>query len=155
NSGRIRGLNSTGFSVTPFVSSPPVLNFAQLLQLNQTGDGIRQAYAEFQSAFGDAVTNTLYANATPDASGQVDLIGNRAAFNAKVAAALGALNQSLAATLGPYSSAANNLVSSIRQALIGTGANSLKNRLAVLPIPTDLFGQSTVQFLNRANGLVV
>ena len=54
-----------------------------------------------------------------------------------------------------YAGAANNLLPSIRQSLIGTGAGSLQSRLAALPIPTDLFGASTVRFLNRANGLIV
>lgn len=155
NAGRIGGLSSAGFSVTPFATSPPALNFAQLAQITSAGTAVQQAYAQFQSAYASAVTGALYAHATPDGSGQVDLSGNQAAFNTKVAAALGALNRSLAATLGPYASAGNNLLPSLRQALTGTGPGSLQNRLAGLAIPTDLFGATTVQMLNRANALIV
>jgi hypothetical protein len=155
NSGRIAGLSSAGFSVTPFVATAPVLTIAQLVQLNAAGTGAQQAYMQFQSAFQTAVTTTLYAHATAGASGQVDLSGNQAAFNTRIAAALGALDRSLEAALAPYASATNNLLPSVRQALIGAGAISLQARLAALPTPTDLFGFTTVQFLNRANALIV
>lgn len=155
NAGRIRGLNSAGFSVSPFVAKAPLFSLAQLFQLDRAGAAVHQAYAQFQSAYASAITEVLYANATPGGSGPVDLTGNQAAFNARVATALGALNNALAATLGPYASAANHLLPSIRQSLIGTGAGSLQNQLAALAIPTDLFGPTTVRFLNRSNSLIV
>ena len=135
NAGRISGLTSAGFSVTPFVAKAPVMNLAQLFQLNGVGTVVQQAYTEFQSAYGSAITNALYANATAGGSGPVDLTGNQAAFNSQVAAAWGTLDGSLATTLGPYASAANNLLPSIRQALIGTGAAESSEPARRAPYP--------------------
>ncbi len=92
---------------------------------------VRSAFNNFLNDYFKAVQGVLLA---PDAAGQVNPRGSRAAFDARVGQALQALDLRLTSALGRYP-ATSTLAPQIKSALEGAGAASLKGQLANLPTP--------------------
>jgi hypothetical protein len=154
NYGWILGLNASGFGQ----GFPANGSAGNPIGPAKTGLGrnftiaVSLAYAQFDSAYTAAIKNSLDAGAS--GSGTVDVSANQAAFNAKVASALAALNLRTDVIATQSNKVAPTLAESIQQSLTGTAGTSLQAQLAALPIPTDLNGATTATFLANASTLI-
>jgi len=99
----------------------------------QASREIRSAFGGFLSDYFKAVQGVLL---VPDASGRIDTLANRAAFDARVSQALLSLESGLASAAS-RSPVTRGLTPHLQAAIGGDAATSLKSQLATLPTPAN------------------
>jgi hypothetical protein len=127
-----RPLVAQGAPAEPQVSIVTADGDPTTREWDQAVQRVRSAFTTFLIEYQKAVRDVLL---RAGADGTIDPPAHRAAFDARVDAALQALGDRLSRdpALDP---AAPDLAARLREAIAGGGADSLKARLAALPTPT-------------------
>jgi hypothetical protein len=118
---------------------------------------VRQAYSAFLQSYFRAVQQVLLA---PGPDGAVNPAANRAAFDARVADSLKALNNGVASAVSNVPQAAV-AAAKTQQALVGGGADSLEAQLRALPTPANaqdairVFGFNSTKAIGNSLALIM
>ena len=131
-----------GSTTTTTTPSSTVVRTAQ--------QGVSTAVQTFRTAYGAALSTTLYA---PAADGSIGPAANRPAFDAQVATDLATLDASVAAAIAPLPNSAA-LVASSRAAINGSASTSLQSELAALPTPSGPYTTSARTFSAQSGAAI-